>query len=192
MKRKLWFVSAAILAGAIAVPALAQERPVRMDPDITPAEVANFDKFLDNHPDIAKELQANPVLVNDEEFREHHPRLREFFQNHPGVREELHEHPGQFMWREGHYEWLEEHHARPKIAYPALTSMDEYLDRHPEAAAQLRQNPTLINDREFMEQHPELHEFLNQHPNARAEFKAHPYKFMHREKKYEKHEGPQS
>ncbi len=41
--------------------------------------------------------------------------------------------------------------------------MDHFLDKHPEIAEQLRRDPSLIDNREWVARHPELQEYLNSH-----------------------------
>src|SRR5258708_28938285 len=67
--------------------------------------------------------------------------------------------------------------------------MDRFMDSHPEIAEQLRNNPSLINNREFMENHPALQEYLQNHPEVREEFKEDPNAFMRQENRYERHEA---
>lgn len=69
-----------------------------------------------------------------------------------------------------------------------LRNFDRYLDAHPEVAQELRKDPNLINNPDWVNKHPELKEWLAKHPHARGELKEHPRAFMRRERKYEKHE----
>jgi hypothetical protein len=62
-----------------------------------------------------------------------------------------------------------------------------YFDSHPEVAKRLRKNPTLIDDPQFMNAHPDLREYLHSHPQVRHDFKTHPYRFMHQAEGYNKH-----
>lgn len=71
--------------------------------DVRSAQLARFDWFLDNHPEIRKDLMRKPGLVNNEEYVEHHPALRKFLDRHPELRAELQDHPREFMEREGRY-----------------------------------------------------------------------------------------
>jgi hypothetical protein len=43
-------------------------------------------KFLNEHPNLAKQLRDNPSLVNDPEFVRTHPNLREYLRNNPEAR----------------------------------------------------------------------------------------------------------
>jgi len=73
---------------------------------------------------------------------------------------------------------------------PAAANADtRYFDEHPDVAKKLRNNPTLIDNQQFVDSHPGLHEYLHNHPGVRHDFKSHPYRFMHREEVYHKHHG---
>ena len=72
--------------------------------DITNGELRNFDAFLDSHPQISKDLQKNPGLLDDQNYLNSHPELRQFLSTHAGVREQVKEHPQIFMRREQNYE----------------------------------------------------------------------------------------
>ena len=78
--------------------------------------------------------------------------------------------------------------ARAQVSPGELAAFDTFADRHPEIAAELRANPPLIDDWRYIQNHPALHEFLHNHPGVRAEFKAHPFYFEHREAGFERHE----
>ena len=75
--------------------------------DISPAEVKNFDDFLDKHPAMDKELRKNPALVNDPNYVAKHPELKEFLNNHPAIRADLAQHPRVFMHREKKFDKAE-------------------------------------------------------------------------------------
>jgi hypothetical protein len=71
------------------------------DRDITRRELASFDKFLDNHHEIAEQVRKNPSLVDNQQFLKDHPALQAYVQQHPAVREELRENPNAFTVPEG-------------------------------------------------------------------------------------------
>ncbi len=79
-----------LLAGflCLSAPALRAQQtpPPGNDRDITRTELTNFDRFLDSHPGIARDLRQNPALVNDPNYLAQHPELAQFLQRHPGVR----------------------------------------------------------------------------------------------------------
>lgn len=78
--------------------------PNRSHSDITRSELANMDAFMDRHPEIAEQLRKNPALINNKEFAENHPALKEFLATHPGVHEEFKENPNSFMSREQRFD----------------------------------------------------------------------------------------
>ncbi len=178
MANCLTALGAAAIFGALATAARAQDRP-RYNPDITRGEVASFDRYLDRHPEVARELAARPELVNDPHFLASHPGFRGFMAGHPGVREEIHESPGRLMYRERRYEW-----SRGQ-AHPLATT-DRYLDGHPRTAGQLERHPGLVDDPGYVASHPGLHEYVASHPVARADWETHPYRYMNREGKYDR------
>jgi len=68
--------------------------------------------------------------------------------------------------------------------YPLATT-DNYLSSHPEVAQQLNQNPKLIDNPQYIAQHPGLHQYLEKHPHARHEWRSHPYRYMRHEGRYQ-------
>jgi hypothetical protein len=71
--------------------------------------------------------------------------------------------------------------AQNRVTNPGAENADyAFFDSHPNVARALRENPSLIDNQQWVDQHPDLHEYLKTHPNVRHEFKSHPYKFMHR------------
>lgn len=196
MKNRLYAVTlgfaAALLLGG--VPALsAQTAPSTAnqsgDHDTTRAEVANFDKFLDSHPEVAEDLRKNPNLVNNADYVRDHPGLRDYLEDHPGVREEVKENPKAFMKREGRFERTEDRRGKDNDTTRAeAANFDKFLDGHPEVAEDLRKNPNLVNNPTYVNNHPGLRDYLQDHPNVREEVKENPKAFMKREKQYEKHE----
>ena len=167
----------------------AQSQP--SNPDVSRQQVADFDRFLDNHPDLAEQLRKNPSLVNNEEFVENNADLQQFLQQHPGVREEVTENPNAFMKQEQRFERRED---QPKqnsdrdVTRRELANLDQFLDQHPQVAQQLRSNPSLINNQEFLEDHPDLQQFLQQHPGVREEVTENPNAFMRQEQRFERRE----
>jgi hypothetical protein len=154
-------------------------------------ELQRFNAFLDKHPELAQRLAADPRLVNNPHFVASHPNLEKFLASHPGVHHSLQAAPGQFMYREGHYEW--KHGGGPIAAAPTTGSgptarfgtsgevvkfNEGYLEHHPEVARQLRHNPALIDNPQFLAAHPGLEHYLVAHPRLRAELQSNPSRFM--------------
>src|SRR5215472_5915165 len=91
----------ALSAGATALPA-PQSPQENQNPDLTRQELAAFDRFVDQHPDVAKQLHNNPSVSGNEEFLENHAHLRDFLDDHPEVREEITATPGPFLHPDEH------------------------------------------------------------------------------------------
>ncbi|HEY3129818.1 MAG: hypothetical protein DMG84_15635 [Acidobacteria bacterium] len=190
-----WAAAGLFLAALMAVPSFARAQNTA-DNDTTRQELRTFDQFLDNHPQIANDLKKHPALVNDAGFVRQHRELGDFLRDHPRVREELKENPGAFMNRERGLERTE----APDRDKPdndttraELGSFDQFLDSHPAVAKDLKQNPNLINNPQYLSKHPGLKDYLQDHPRVREEVKENPGAFMSRERglegKEEKTEG---
>jgi phage-related protein len=158
------------------------------DQDVTRAELANMDRFMDSHPEIAEQLRKDPSLVNNKEFVQNHPALQQFLANHPGVREEYKENPNAFMNREERFDRSEDQARDRDVTRGELANMDRFMDRHPEIAEQLRKDPSLVNNKEFVQNHPALQQFLAEHPGVREEYKENPTAFMHQEERFDRRE----
>ena len=69
-----------------------------------------------------------------------------------------------------------------------LANFDHYLDSHRETAEQLRKDPSLVNNDEFLRNHPSLQSYLQQRPGVRTAIKQDPNSFMHQEARYDQYE----
>jgi hypothetical protein len=207
MKRLVTLASAVAMGIALAAPAKAQEGgPAGMAPPTEYGEhhgyVRDFDRYLDRHPDVAKQLSANPHLIDNQQYLSQHPELREWMQRHPRAADAFRDHPDRFMHREHLYNrseagWEERHGEGPGGMTPPteygehhgyVRDFDGYLDRHPDVAKQLSANPHLIDNQQYLSQHPELREWMQRHPRAADAFRDHPDRFMHREHLYNRSE----
>jgi hypothetical protein len=155
-------------------------RDITRDRDNTRQELANFDKFLDNHRETAEQLRKDPSLVNNQEFAKNHPALQAYLQDHPAVREEIRENPNAFMQAENRYDRQEDNRDRDTDRPVAnqdrdanrdhdtnrqeLASFDRFLDSHRETAERVRKDPSLVDNQEFVKSHPALQTYLQDHP----------------------------
>jgi phage-related protein len=162
-----------------------QDQP-RGDRDVTRGELANMDRFMDSHPEIAEQLRKNPSLVDDKKFEKNHPALQQFLAEHPGVREECKENPNAFMNQEQRFDQRQDQPRGDRdVTRGELANMDRFMDSHPEIAEQLRKNPSLVDDKQFEKNHPALQQFLAEHPGVREEYKENPNAFMHQEQRFD-------
>ena len=169
------------------------------DRDTTRGQLAGMDHFLDSHPEIAEQLRKDPSLVNNKDFVKGHPDLQSYLQQHPAVRQELSENPNAFMHQEQRFDQREDNRDRDfqgnrdfdrdrDTTRGQLASMDQFLDCHPEIAEQLRKDPSLVNNKDFVKGHPDLQSYLQQHPQVREEFSENPNAFMHQEQRFDRQE----
>lgn len=93
---------ATLMAAALSTPAFAQYDAFQ-----------TWNVFAANHPRTAQQIEANPSLINNENYVEHHSALNQFLLNHPGVRRQFQANPQGFLngWNGGHgHGWWRHHH----------------------------------------------------------------------------------
>src|SRR5258708_26953034 len=69
-----------------------------------------------------------------------------------------------------------------------VASFDQFLAHPREPAEQLRKDPSLVKNQEFVENHPELQAYLQQHQGVREKLKENPNAFMREENRYDRRE----
>jgi phage-related protein len=70
-----------------------------------------------------------------------------------------------------------------------MAQFDAFLDAHADIDAQLRGNPSLLKNAEFLEAHPELESFINQHPQIQTQVGQNPSILMDRAKRFDANEA---
>jgi GrpB-like predicted nucleotidyltransferase (UPF0157 family) len=158
------------------------------DGDVTRRELANMDRFMDSHPEIAEQLRRDPSLVDNKQFVQSHPAFQQFLADHPGVREQYKEHPNAFMRDEERFDRHEDRDG--DVTRRELANMDRFMESHPEIAEQLRKDPSLVDNKQFVQSHPAFQQFLADHPGVREQYKEHPNAFMRDEERFDRHQDP--
>jgi len=156
-----------------------EDRFDRRDDDATRRELANFDGFLDKHPEIAEQLRKNPTLADNKEFLQNHPALQQFLQEHQGVREQLAQDPRVFMREEDRFD------RRDRDDGDSRREFGGFLGSRPEIAAQLSKDPSLAKNEEYLENHPELRDYLKTHTDVQQQLAQNPQAFMDSMKQFD-------
>jgi phage-related protein len=185
---RYWLATLSLTALIWAVPGHAQSTsttPPSQD-DITRREVVMMNDFLDNHLEIAEQLQKNPKLIDDQTWVAAHPALQQFLSDHSEVRTAFDQNPSLFMHDEDRYQRSEDDITRRDVGL-----MDDFLDKHPEIAEQLQKNPRLIDNKKWVAAHPALQQFLSDHSDVRSAFDEHPNLFMRDVDRYAHMGNPQ-
>jgi hypothetical protein len=155
------------------------------DDEGTVKEFRSFDVFLHDHPWIAKKLWERPGRVNDRDFLNDNKEIKQWLEDHPRAAEAFHADPGAFMERERHFQIYSAEFESGDRRHGQLASFDWFLDNHPDIRRELMRHPGLVDNREYLEHHPELRGFLEKHPELREHLQEHPREFMEREARYE-------
>ena len=133
--------------------------------------IGAFYDFLEQHPNMKAELEANPNEINNPGYVKKHPELQTFYEHHPEVRTEMQENAPDYM-----------HHEKYQIEnHQAFNSFHDFLKEHPEVKGQLEKNPQLADDPDFLKQHPNFHEYLKSHPEVAWHMKHDPQFFSRKE-----------
>jgi phage-related protein len=162
-------------------------------------ERVHFDQFLDSHREVAEQLRKNPKLINDDAYVKGHPELQTYLQDHLEFRDAVRKDPDAFTRADNDRYARHDNDDRDRDARAEndrdrdarrdeLANFDHYLDSHRETAEQLRKDPSLVNNDEFVKSHPSLQTYLQQHPGVRSAIKQNPNAFMQQEARYDQNE----
>ena len=151
------------------------------DRDNNHADLSRFDRFLDDHREIAEQLRKDPSLANNKQFLKNHPALESYLRQNPDIRDALKDNPNAFMSAERRFDRNEAYRGE-------LANFDRFLDSHRGIAAQLQKDPSLIENPQYVKDHPELQSYLQDHPAVREQIDRNPNGFMQQESGYERYE----
>jgi hypothetical protein len=169
--------------------AAAQDRQAGPGDDITRRDLARFDQFLDSHREVADQLRRTPSLIDDPQYLRSHPELNTYLQDHPSVKQEISQQPNTFMRLEDQYGrdqaqrdrdagWQGNGDSRRDENRDAM-NFDRFLDDHREIGEQVRKDPSLVDNRSFVDSHPALRDYLQNNPQVRDQLRQDPNAFMH-------------
>jgi hypothetical protein len=157
-------------------------------------DVASFNRFLDEHREVAEQVRKDPSLLDNRTFVQNHPALQTYLQQNPGVREQLSQNPNGFIRQEDAYNRDPNMRDRDTGGQAGgqdrnndhrdVASFNRFLDEHREVAEQVRKDPSLLDNRTFVQNHPALQTYLQQNPGVREQLSQNPNGFMRQEDAY--------
>jgi len=140
--------------------------------DANSRELANMDRFMDSHPEIAEQLRKNPALVNDKKFVENHKALKTFLASHPYAAQEYKENPGAFMQQEQNFEHQQQNYAARRDQDFGTRRDQDYGMR---AGNQGMRSQGVTGDRDRMGTSvSSFNEFLEHHGNIASDLSKNP------------------
>jgi hypothetical protein len=164
-----------------------QSDPGGPDRDADRRDVANFNRFLDDHREIAEQVRKDPSLLDNRNFVQNHPALQTYLQQNPGVRDQIRQDPNAFMRQEDAYSRdanFRDRDAGQDRDARDVANFDRFLDGHREIAEQVRRDPSLLDNRNFVQDHPALQTYLQDNPGVRDQIRRDPNSFMRQEDAY--------
>ena len=179
-----------------------QDRQGLQSDDVMRTDLARFDQFLDGHREIADQLRKTPSLVDDPQFLQSHPELNAYLQDHPSVKQEISERPDTFMSLEDRYS--RDRNLRDRDAGGQdrdadrrdvadrdndrrdVANFDRFLDAHREISEQVRKDPSLLDNRDYVRDHPALEDYFRDNPGVRDQMRRDPTVFMRQEDAYDR------
>jgi len=94
-------------APAVTQPAPPQNQPAAQGSQkLTRGEQRNFNRYLEAHPKLAKQLQRDPSLANNADFLAKHKGFQDYLNKHPKIMAQLRQDPQALMQ---HYAWYQKH-----------------------------------------------------------------------------------
>ena len=172
-----------------ATPAAMKSTPVKLDGEptfdfgLTPENIGRINQFLEDHPNVAKDLMKHPLLVTNHSYLDHHRELRRFFDEHMRVRAAFAEDPRYFVPRNGFGARSPtlEIATEGTLSDADLSTIATFLSKHKDIAGELQRNPIIVQDLHYLHKHDDLREFFDEHPRIQTEMDEHPRYFMRRE-----------
>jgi hypothetical protein len=146
-------------------------------------DVANFDRFLDGHREIAEQVRKDPSLLDNRGFVQDHPALQTYLQDNPGVRDQLRQDPSAFMRQEDAYDRDTNTRDRDPM-HDHMADFGGFLHSHSDIQKDVARDPSCVKDHEYVQKHAELDAYLNAHPDVRAELMANPQNFVRGAQQY--------
>jgi len=140
--------------------------------DVTRGELVNFDQFLDTHPEVDRQLRANPALINDNNYLQATPQLQAYITDHPQVKAQLTANPSYFMQRED----------RLQARIAQEERFDQYLADHKDVDKDVRKDARVLGNDSYLKKHHDLDEFLRANPDVRVVIVNNPNYFQDRDR----------
>jgi hypothetical protein len=145
--------------------------------------IATLDTFLDAHPNIEKDLEQNPKLLQDSAYLANHPELKTFLASQPGLATAANKDPKALMKRLDKFE-----RSGRDISQADLAAFDDFMDKHSSLEKQVRKDPSLLTNADFLAKNPDLKAFIAANPSIQQEITEHPRVFMKAENHFEHRE----
>lgn len=152
------------------------------EPRMSTRDQRSFERYLNSNSQTARQLRQDPELIRDREFVRDHESLDDWLDSHANAAEALRANPHKYL---GSDRVRQSSHERTTayMSEQELRNFESFLDRNPETARRLYENPDLIKDRQFARNDPALNDWMDRNPQTADAIQANPHKFLWRERK---------
>lgn len=162
MKRLSMMFCPAILALTLAGTALAQTA-------IPPDQLANFNQFLANHPEVGEFLLSNNAPNQYQNLLQSNPGFQQFLNGSPNLRDYMIAHPQWFQQRQQRF------FQSRGFAPGQVSALTGFLNKHPWIAKDFDNNSNLAFNQGYLNAHPDLRKFLSAHPGIVYRLRQNPW-----------------
>ncbi|HEY6441726.1 MAG TPA: hypothetical protein VIY66_00145 [Candidatus Acidoferrales bacterium] len=156
--------------------------------------------FLNDHPEMQRAFSQNPAYFthredrfNARDARTNQDRDRDAGAANSQNGNAANNNPNRDQDRDQNYTDRDRDRdangQNPGLRNGEAAQLDRFLDDHQQIDKDLRANPSLADNKTYLDQHQDLRTFLNDHPDVRDQFAKNPSLFMQRENRFDAREA---
>jgi hypothetical protein len=140
--------------------------------------IAGFNHFLDEHRDVGDRVRSDAWLLTNQDYLKDHPALRDYLQDHPEVRNQIQQNPDIFIKQVNAYNFRQEDKVADRHVGREIDSFNDYMAGHRDVSDQVRKDPWLLTNQNYLNDHPGLRDYLRDHPQVQTEIQENPDIFI--------------
>ena len=140
--------------------------------------IAGFNHFLDDHRDVGDRVRSDAWLLTNQDYLKDHPALRDYLQDHPEVRNQIQQNPDIFIKQVNAYNFRQEDKVADRHVGREIDNFNDFMAGHRDVSDQVRKDPWLLTNQNYLNDHPALHDYLRDHPQVQTEIQENPDIFI--------------
>jgi hypothetical protein len=140
--------------------------------------IAGFNHFLDDHRDVGDRVRSDAWLLTNQDYLKDHPALRDYLQDHPEVRNQIQQNPDIFIKQVNAYNFRQEDKVADRHVGREIDNFNDFMAGHRDVSDQVRKDPWLLTNQNYLNDHPALRDYLRDHPQVQTEIQENPDIFI--------------